>query len=172
MRMLHERRLELVIVLIVVVLDQVTKMLVRNALALHDGVEVIPGFLDLTRVHNTGAAFGMMNGIDFAFKTAVMSMVALAALGGVGWYALSVPLTDVVARIGIAGVVGGAVGNLIDRATAGYVLDFVDAYWNGWHFWAFNVADAAISVGVGLLIIDLFRSEAAAPPAVEEPRVS
>ena len=62
-------------------------MLVRNALALHDSVEVIPGFLDLTRVHNTGAAFGMMNGVDFAFKTVVMSMVALAALGGVGWYA-------------------------------------------------------------------------------------
>jgi signal peptidase II len=116
---------------------------------------VIPGFLDLTRVHNTGAAFGMMNGADFAFKTAVMSMVALAALGGVGWYALSVPLTDVVARIGIAGVVGGAVGNLIDRATAGYVLDFVDAYWNGWHFWAFNVADAAITVGVGCMILDI-----------------
>jgi len=155
MRMLHERRLELVIVLTVVVLDQVTKMLVRNALALHDGVEVIPGFLDLTRVHNTGAAFGMMNGVDFAFKTVVMSMVALAALGGVGWYALSVPLTDVVARIGIAGVVGGAVGNLIDRATAGYVLDFVDAYWNGWHFWAFNVADAAITLGVGCMILDI-----------------
>jgi len=155
MRMLHERRLELVIVLAVVVLDQVTKMLVRNALALHDGVEVIPGFLDLTRVHNTGAAFGMMNGVDFAFKTVVMSMVALAALGGVGWYALSVPLTDVIARIGIAGVVGGAVGNLIDRATAGYVLDFVDAYWNGWHFWAFNVADAAITLGVGCMILDI-----------------
>jgi signal peptidase II len=130
-------------------------MLVRNALALHDGVEVIPGFLDLTRVHNTGAAFGMMNGVDFAFKTVVMSMVALAALGGVGWYALSVPLTDVIARIGIAGVVGGAVGNLIDRATAGYVLDFVDAYWNGWHFWAFNVADAAITLGVGCMILDI-----------------
>ena len=138
-----------------VVLDQVTKMLVRNALALHDSVEVIPGFLDLTRVHNTGAAFGMMNGVDFAFKTVVMSMVALAALGGVGWYAISVPLTDVVARIGIAGVVGGAVGNLIDRATAGYVLDFVDAYWNGWHFWAFNVADAAITLGVGCMILDI-----------------
>ena len=155
MRMLHERRLELVIVLTVVVLDQVTKMLVRNALALHDSVEVIPGFLDLTRVHNTGAAFGMMNGVDFAFKTVVMSMVALAALGGVGWYAISVPLTDVIARIGIAGVVGGAVGNLIDRATAGYVLDFVDAYWNGWHFWAFNVADAAITLGVGCMILDI-----------------
>jgi signal peptidase II len=155
MKMLRERRLELAIVLIVVVLDQITKMLVRNALALHDSVEVIPGFVDLTRVHNTGAAFGMMNGVDFAFKTVIMSMVALAALGGVGWYALSVPLSDVVARVGIAGVVGGAVGNLIDRATAGYVLDFVDAYWNGWHFWAFNVADAAITLGVGCMILDI-----------------
>jgi signal peptidase II len=61
----------------------------------------------------------------------------------------------VVARIGIAGVVGGAVGNLIDRASAGYVLDFVDAYWNGWHFWAFNVADAAITLGVGCMILDI-----------------
>ena len=60
-----------------------------------------------------------------------------------------------VARIGIAGVVGGAVGNLIDRATAGYVLDFVDVYWNGWHFWAFNVADAAITLGVGCMILDI-----------------
>jgi signal peptidase II len=144
-----------VVVAVVVVLDQFTKMLVRDALALHDSVEVIPGFLDFTRVHNTGAAFGMLNGVEFAFKTVVMSFVALAALAGVGWYALSVPLSDVVARLGIAGVVGGAVGNLIDRATAGYVLDFVDAYWNGWHFWAFNVADAAITLGVVCMILDI-----------------
>jgi signal peptidase II len=155
MGLLRQRRLELVVVAVVVVLDQFTKMLVRDALALHDSVEVIPGFLDFTRVHNTGAAFGMLNGVEFAFKTVVMSFVALAALAGVGWYALSVPLSDVVARLGIAGVVGGAVGNLIDRATAGYVLDFVDAYWNGWHFWAFNVADAAITLGVVCMILDI-----------------
>ena len=155
MGLLRQRRLELVVVAVVVVLDQFTKMLVRDALALHDSVEVIPGFLDFTRVHNTGAAFGMLNGVEFAFKTVVMSFVALAALAGVGWYALSVPLGDLVARLGIAGVVGGAVGNLIDRASAGYVLDFVDAYWNGWHFWAFNVADAAITLGVGCMILDI-----------------
>ena len=173
-RLVAERRLELLIVAAVVALDQLTKAMVRNALALHDSVEVIPGFLSLTRVHNTGAAFGMLNGVDFAFKAVVMSIVALLALAGVGWYALSVPRSDVLARAGIAGVVGGAIGNLIDRAGAGYVLDFVDAYWNGWHFWAFNVADAAISVGVGLLVIDIFRPEPAAapPPVVEEPRVS
>jgi signal peptidase II len=153
--MLRERRLELVIVLVVLILDQVTKMLVRNSLELHESIVVVPEILSLTRVHNTGAAFGMLNGVDFAFKTLVMSLVAVAALGGVGWYAISVPVSDVMARVGIAGVVGGAIGNLVDRASAGYVLDFVDAYWRGWHFWAFNVADAAISVGVCFMILDI-----------------
>jgi signal peptidase II len=118
MRLARERRLELAIVLVVVGLDQLTKALVRNALALHESVEVVPGLLDLTRVHNTGAAFGMLNGVDFAFKPVVMSLVALAALAGVAWYAIGVPLNDVIARIGIAGVVGGAIGNLIDRAAS------------------------------------------------------
>ena len=141
--------------IVVVILDQVTKALVRPALDLHESLVVIPGFLDLTRVHNTGAAFGMLNSVEFPFKTVVLSLVALVALGGVAWYAASVPLGDRLARIGIAGVLGGAIGNLIDRATDGYVLDFVDAYWNGWHFWAFNVADAAISVGVVFMILDI-----------------
>jgi signal peptidase II len=154
-RLLRERRLEIIIAVTVVVLDQLTKMLVRNALALHQSIDVIPDWLSLTRVHNTGAAFGMLNGVDFAFKTVVMSMVAMFALGGVAWYALSVPITDIMARAGLAAVVGGAIGNLIDRATAGYVLDFVDAYWNTWHFWAFNVADAAITIGVCCMILDI-----------------
>ena len=153
--MLASRRLELAVALVVVVLDQITKALVRPALALHESVVVIPGFVDFTRVHNTGAAFGMLNSAEFPFKTVVLSLVALVALGGVAWYAATVPLGDRLARIGIAGVLGGAIGNLIDRATAGYVLDFVDAYWNGWHFWAFIVADAAISVGVVFMILDI-----------------
>ncbi len=149
------RRLELSVALVVVILDQVTKALVRPVLGLHESMVVIPSFLDFTRVHNTGAAFGMLNSVEFPLKTLVLSLVALVALGGVAWYAATVPLGDRLARIGIAGVLGGAIGNLIDRATAGYVLDFVDAYWNGWHFWAFNVADAAISVGVVFMILDI-----------------
>lgn len=153
--MLATRRLELIITLTVVVLDQVTKAMIRPALALHESREVIPGFLDLTRVHNTGAAFGMLNSVEFPFKTLVLSLVAGIALAGVAWYAATVPLTDRLARIGIAGVLGGAIGNLIDRAKDGYVLDFVDAYWGTWHFWAFNVADAAITVGVIFMILDI-----------------
>ncbi len=153
--MFTARRLELYVALTVVVIDQITKAMIRPALALHESVVVIPGVLDFTRVHNTGAAFGMLNSVEFPFKTVVLSLVALIALGGVAWYAATVPLADRLARIGIAGILGGAVGNVIDRATAGYVLDFVDAYWNGWHFWAFNVADAAITFGVIFMILDI-----------------
>ncbi|MEY4636381.1 MAG: Lipoprotein signal peptidase [Acidobacteriota bacterium] len=153
--MLTARRLEVYVTLTVVILDQITKALVRPALALHQSMEVIPGYVDFTRVHNTGAAFGMLNAVEFPFKPVVLSLVALIALGGVAWYAATVPLADRLARIGIAGVLGGAIGNLIDRAKDGYVLDFVDAYWNGWHFWVFNVADAAITIGVIFMILDI-----------------
>ncbi len=153
--MLASRRLELIVSVTVVALDQITKALVRPALALHESREVIPGFLDLTRVHNTGAAFGMLNAADFPFKTLVLTVVASIALGGVAWYAANVPLSDRLARLGVAGVLGGAIGNLIDRASSGYVLDFVDAYWGDWHFWAFNVADAAITIGVIFMILDI-----------------
>ena len=152
---LSARKLELIVSVTVVVLDQITKAMVRPALALHESREVIPGFLDLTRVHNTGAAFGMLNAAEFPMKTLVLSLVATIALSGVAWYAATVPLGDRLARLGIAAVLGGAVGNLIDRAMSGYVLDFVDAYWGGWHFWAFNVADAAITVGVIFMILDI-----------------
>lgn len=155
MPVITTRRLEILTAVTVVVLDQITKALVRPRLALHESVEVIPDLLNLTRVHNTGAAFGMLNAADFPYKTALLTVVALAAFCAVAWYALTVPLHDRLARLGVACVLGGAVGNLIDRTMTGYVLDFVDFYWQGWHFWAFNVADAAITVGVALMILDI-----------------
>ena len=141
--------------LAIIVADQVTKALVRQSMTLHESISIVPDLLALTRVHNTGAAFGMLNAIEFPGKTIVLTAVATLALGGVAWYAVTVPVTDRLARVGVACILGGAIGNLIDRATAGYVLDFVDASWRGWHFWAFNVADAAISVGVVFMVLDL-----------------
>jgi signal peptidase II len=149
------RRLEWVLVIALVVSDQVTKAMVRRALDLHESITIVPDVLALTRVHNTGAAFGMFNAMDFPAKAMVLTVVATLALAGVAWYAMSIPFRDRLARLGVACILGGAIGNLIDRATAGYVLDFVDASWQGWHFWAFNVADAAISIGVVLMILDL-----------------
>ena len=140
---------------VIVVLDQATKALVRAKLPLHESVTVIPGFFDLTHVRNTGAAFGMFNSIDFAYKPAVMVLVAVVALVAVGAYALTLPPDQRLARWGLALILGGAIGNLIDRATAGFVVDFVDVYWRGIHFWAFNVADSAITVGVALMLLDV-----------------
>jgi signal peptidase II len=149
------RRFEWILVLTLVIADQITKAIVRRSLELHESIPVIPDLLALTRVHNTGAAFGMFNAMDFPGKTLLITLVATLALAGVAWYAVKIPLSERLARLGVACILGGAIGNLIDRATAGYVLDFVDASWQGWHFWAFNVADAAISVGVILMILDL-----------------
>ncbi len=166
------RRLELAVVALVAVLDQFTKLLVVAEMELYQTIPIVPDLLNLTHIRNSGVAFGLFNTAEFAYKPAVMALVALGALVGVGLYASQLPVAHRWARGGLALILGGAAGNLVDRARQGYVVDFVDVYWKGWHFWAFNVADAAISVGVGLLIIDLFRPVAAAQLAVEEPRVS
>jgi signal peptidase II len=164
-----KRHLELWIVGMVAVLDQVTKAAVAASLPLHDTVTIIPGLLNLTHVRNTGAAFGLLNTAEFAYKPVVMTLLAFAALGGVALYATQLPKGHLWARAGLGLVLGGAVGNLVDRARQGYVVDFVDAYWGGWHFWAFNVADTAITVGVGLLILDLLRPTATEPAQAATP---
>jgi signal peptidase II len=151
----YSRQPDLWIALAVVVLDQMVKAIVRREIALNESIPVIPGFFDLTRVHNTGTAFGFMNATDFPFKTVILACVAVGALAALAMYAATLPADQWLARIGLALILGGAAGNLIDRITEGYVVDFVDLYWSGWHFWAFNVADASITVGVALMILDL-----------------
>jgi signal peptidase II len=143
------------VVVAVVVLDQVVKAAVRPRLGLLDSMTVIPGFFSLTRVHNTGAAFGLMNAVDIPFKTAIMALVQTTALVGLALYAATLAPGQRLTRVGLSFVIGGALGNLIDRVYAGYVLDFFDFYWGGWHFWAFNIADASITIGVALMVLDL-----------------
>jgi signal peptidase II len=122
------------IVLLVVVLDQVTKLLVRSRFELYDSLQVVPGFFSLTRVHNYGAAFGMLNSAGLPYQAAILTAVRIAALVGLAWFASTIPA--------------------VDGFTLGYVVDFFDFYWRGWHFWAFNVADASITVGMALIILD------------------
>lgn len=152
---LGSRRLILGIVAGVVVLDQVTKAVIREMLPLHASVNVVPGLLDFTHVRNTGAAFGILNAADFPYKSTVMILIAVVALVAIATYALRSASRELTAQVGLALILGGAVGNLIDRAAAGYVIDFVDVYWREYHFWAFNVGDSAITVGAGLLILDM-----------------
>jgi signal peptidase II len=150
------RPYELGVLAIIVVLDQVTKAIVRASLAVGETRTVIPGFLDLAHVQNTGAAFGLLNDVDFPYKQAVVVAMAAIALLAIALYGAQLGFHDRLARTGLAMILGGAVGNLLDRALVGHVVDFVDVYWRGVHFWAFNVADAAISVGAALIILDTF----------------
>jgi signal peptidase II len=149
------RRIEIWLPLVIVALDQLTKAIVRSTVPLHSSVTVVPGLVDFTHVQNSGAAFGILNVTEFPFKTAVIAVVATAALIGVGMYAASLAHRQVVARTGLALIIGGAAGNLLDRVVAGSVVDFVDVYWQTYHFWAFNVADSAITVGVAIMILDM-----------------
>src|SRR4030095_1083687 len=108
---IHARvQLELWIAGVVVVVDQAVKALVRSRFELHESVEVIPGLVNLTRVHNYGAAFGFMNGTDFPFKTAVLSIVATIALSMLMLYGARLPAEQRLAGIGLALIVGGAAG--------------------------------------------------------------
>jgi signal peptidase II len=149
------RRIEVWLPIAVVALDQVTKAIVRATLPLYASKSILPGFLDFTHVRNTGAAFGILNAVDFPFKTVVIAVIATAALIGVGLYAASLAHHQLVARVGLALIIGGAAGNLLDRVVAGSVVDFVDVYWRTYHFWAFNVADSAITIGVAIMILDM-----------------
>lgn len=149
------RPLEIATILVVLAADQVTKQIVRRMLPLHDSVNVIPGFVDLTHVQNTGAAFGLLNAADFPYKPAVMIAIAAIALVAIAAYGAQLGFHERLARFGLALILGGAFGNLADRAVIGHVVDFVDVYWGTSHFWAFNVADAAITVGALLVLLDM-----------------
>ena len=140
---------------VIVAVDQVTKAIVRQVLPLGESRTIIPEILDLTHVHNTGAAFGLLNAADFPYKSIVMIGVAAVALVAIAAYATQLGFHERLARFGLALILGGAFGNLIDRAVFGYVVDFVDVYWRTTHFWAFNVADSAITIGAILVLLDM-----------------
>ena len=151
----YARREEVVTIGAVFAADQLTKLAVRRSLPLYESVNIIPGFLDLTHVQNTGAAFGILNAADFPYKPAVMIGIAAIALVAIAAYGTQLGFHERLARFGLSLILGGAFGNLIDRAVAGHVVDFVDVYWGNSHFWAFNVADAAITAGAVLVLLDM-----------------
>ena len=141
----------------VVVLDQITKAIVAARIPLHDTIPVIRGFFDLTHVKNTGAAFGLFASLSSPARATILTIVA----GGVFLAVLAWSLTSPVAltrlQIALALVLGGAVGNLIDRVRFRSVTDFLRFYVDRWEWPSFNVADSAISVGVVLLAWDIWR---------------
>ena len=135
--------------------DQVTKVIALDRLVLGVPVGVVEGFVDLTLVMNPGLAFGLLGGVPapWRWSVAVLSLVALIVLARVALRVLPTGGWKGVLAIGF--IFGGALGNLVDRARFGAVIDFVDVHVRGYHWPAFNVADSAITVGVALLAFRL-----------------
>lgn len=139
--------------LAVLILDVLAKYLALQRLLPGRPVPVIDGFFSLTLVMNPGLAFGMLADTPAGWRwlVALLSIGALAVLAAVGMRML--PAGGRLTPLALGLIFGGAVGNLIDRARFGAVVDFLDFYWRGYHWPAFNVADSAISIGVALLAL-------------------
>jgi len=156
-----------VITAAVLFLDQLTKYMVVRRFRLHESVQVIPGFFDLTYVRNPGAAFGFLAGASGVWRSVFFITVSIVALAVI--VALVRQTRDRLPLIAFALIGGGAVGNLIDRVRFGDVVDFVDWYYRSFHWPTFNIADSAISVGVGLLAIDMLFVRREQSTKIQEP---
>lgn len=132
----------------VLILDQATKAWVLANLPLGGSIPVIPGFFDLTHVHNPGGAFGFLAGMSPEIRSLLFVAVSLLATGLILYFYWQTPVGQRVLAVGISLLFGGAVGNLVDRIRFGIVVDFLDLYAGDLHWPAFNVADSAITVGV------------------------
>jgi signal peptidase II len=141
----------------VLALDQTTKHLVRACMPLHDSIPILPGLFQLTHVTNRGALFGMMRDLPDPWRAAVFTSIPILAIVLIVWFQARTPAGEGLAQVGLALVLAGAVGNLVDRLRFGQVTDFLDVYLGEHHWPAFNLADASICVGVTLLLLDLMR---------------
>lgn len=163
--------------LAVLVLDQWTKWWIESHLAPYGRIEVIPNFLNLIYVENTGVAFGFLAAHGDARGVFVLVGLGLLALAFVTFYFWATPRRDRVLLTALGLVMGGAIGNLVDRTTRGAVTDFLDAYVGTYHWHTFNVADSAITIGIGLMLLGAFRAPRGDEPsgagidAEIEPRV-
>ncbi len=143
--------------LLVIVLDQLTKLWAGSALNYGEPVAVVP-FVNLTLLHNTGAAFSFLSEAG-GWQRWFFALVALVISAVILVWMRRLPTAKVWLAVSLALVLGGALGNVWDRIYLGYVVDFIDVYYQDWHWPAFNLADSAISVGAVMLIIDSLRSE-------------
>jgi len=147
----------------VIIIDQLTKLSIMQNMRLHESIPIIPNLFSLTYIRNPGAAFGLLAGSSNAFRTLFFGVTSLFALGLLGTILVRLPANDWMGQLSIASILGGAIGNLLDRLQYGEVIDFLDVYIETYHWPAFNVADSAISVGVVFLIIHFAFEKKEAP---------
>ena len=140
--------------LLAVILDQASKLAIAGSMQLYQSIEIVPYF-NLTYVHNTGAAFSFLSEAGgwqrwfFAGLALVISVVIAVWLARLKRH-------ETLLAVALSLILGGAIGNLIDRLAYGYVIDFLDVYYQTWHWPAFNIADSAITLGVILMLVESF----------------
>jgi len=139
----------------VIVVDIWTKWLIVRRIDLHEAIPVIPDFFQLVHVRNTGAAFGLGANASSKLVPILLNAGAIAVFCVVVVYALRTAVTDRLLQTGLHLILGGAIGNLLDRFRFGYVVDFLDVYIGSHHWPAFNIADSAICIGIALLFLDM-----------------
>jgi signal peptidase II len=156
----------LVLAAAVIILDLWTKALVLARIDLHETIPVIPHFFQLVHVRNTGAAFGIGANAASRIVPLLLNLGAIAVFCVVVVYALRSAVTDRLLQTGLHLILGGAIGNLLDRFRFGYVVDFLDVFVGIKHWPAFNVADSAICIGIALLFLDMRKKPSAVVEAV------
>ena len=150
------RRVKLIVCLLVSILflDQGTKLIVSRAMPLNHSIPVIENLFNLTHIRNTGAAFGFLAGGNRILRSSFLIIFSILAMGFIITLLKRLPDRETTLNTALTFILGGAIGNLIDRLLYGEVIDFLDFYWSRFHWPAFNFADSFITVGV---ILSLYR---------------
>jgi signal peptidase II len=176
---LASKEVYLLLSLGILVCDQWTKHLVETELPSRAVVSILPGLLNLTHVRNTGVAFGLFPAEGSLGGMVLLTLLGLSGFGLLAYYFVHTPLRQRLLLCSLSLVLGGALGNLADRIASGAVTDFVDLYWGSYHWYTFNLADSAITIGIVLMSVELLlpaaggrpnEAAAAADPAAERSR--
>jgi signal peptidase II len=147
----------------IVIADQLTKFIIDQTMPLHHSIPVVENFFSLTYIRNTGAAFGILSGSAASFRLPFLVLFSLLAIGFVIIMLRRLPEKEVGLITALAFILGGAIGNLIDRVAYGEVIDFLDFYWAGFHWPAFNLADSFITIGVLITVYYLIKAKGEDP---------
>jgi signal peptidase II len=148
-----------VVVVLVLFLDRWTKWLIVTRMFLNQTILVIDGFFNITYVRNTGVAFGFLDPVRSSLKSWILVLLTIGAITAVLVYSWRTPVSRKLLQIGLSLILAGALGNLYDRMNYGYVVDFIEVYFRNYRWPSFNVADSAITTGVALLALELFRKD-------------
>ncbi len=148
-----------ILALSIFILDRLTKTYIENHFSLYESKNIIPGFLDFTHIRNKGMAFGILSNTTWTWIPFLLSIFASIAFILILIFSLRTPVSQRRLQMGLMLILGGAVGNLYDRFRYGFVTDFIEVFYKSYQWPTFNLADSAITIGVGLLLLEILNQE-------------